>query len=431
MQAPKEMDYSLSSLPPSITSQSYVSRATNGSSFTSGQQVQFNFIQNAGTYIVPESLYLSFRLNITANAGASPANDNDILGIPGVSCWSRSDLYANSVSIETINNYGAVTQALMHSKMNVAQKMGLSNALGLEFTDNNANDVDSVKLAGGSGAKVLNCAVPLNNALANCSRYVPLDVAQFILYLTVEEVNNFVIKSVDGSAATTSLFSVDNLELHYKCVSLDAMTDAAIKSQVDRNGEINFKTQSYASTVAQIANASSGSQAFAFANSLTSIKSLWCLFCRSGNGFKNNASYDATNGQGFIYWECAGKNFPQNAINTSRRSSVLEFLEAIHGLHSSPDAANTSMSVNNYASSTTAYSNADVKNLYKSYFGVNTERLAGNYMLSGISSQNSNIALRLNIDGGATNTALNIIQVFNHDLIMKYNPSTGTFITLR
>lgn len=425
MSLPKEMDYSLASLPPSITQASYVSRATNGSSFTSGQQVQFNFIQNAGAYLVPESLYLSFTINITGAVGA-----NTILGIPGASVWSRSDLFGNSASIETINNYGAVVQALLHNKMNVAQKMGLSNAFGTTFTANEANAVDSYDIEAGSGAQTVNCAIPLCNVLSNASKYVPLDIAQFILYLTVEELANFCVLSADGGATTATAFSVSNLELHYKCVSLDGATDAMVKSQVDGAGEINFKSQSYQSTVAQVANLSSGSQAVAFANSLTSIKSLWCLFARS-DLYKYNAGYDITQGTGSLNWECAGRNYPQTAINTSRRTNVLEFLEAIHGVNVSPDSNNTCMSVNNYKSSTSGYAAADLKDLPKVYFGVNCERLAGNYMLSGISSQNSNIALRFNIDGGATNVACNILQVFHHDLIMKYNPSTGAFFTLR
>ena len=424
---PKQVNYQVDSLPPSIRQSSYISRSSNGSSFSSNQQVQFNLIQNRGAYLVPESMYVSLRLRVTAGAA-----DNTILGIPAVSWCSRLDLMANSSSIETVNTYGAVTSALLHSKLSTSQKMGLSKPFGLEFTAGNANAVDSRVIAADSGENIIEVCVPVNCLLSNATRYIPLDAAQFILYMTVDDIANFACLSADGGVTTLTNFSVDALELKYKCVNMDAATDALVKSQVDAAGDIYFKSESYQSTIANIAAATSGSISIPFANSLTSIKSLWCMFCKSSE-MRNFASFNVTQGAGSIVWEVAGTNYPQQAIDLTNHESdsVLEFLEAVHGINTSPEAANCSLSVNNFYSSTQAFATAQTKDLPKAYFGVNCERLSGSYMMSGISSQNSNIALRVSIDGGATNTSVNVIQVMNHDVLLKYNPALNQLVALK
>ena len=64
MSLPREVEYRVSSLPAEVSTAAYVSRAVNGSSFTSGQQVQVNLIQNRGTYLIPSSVYATFNINI-------------------------------------------------------------------------------------------------------------------------------------------------------------------------------------------------------------------------------------------------------------------------------------------------------------------------------------------------------------------------------
>jgi len=426
MSVPKEMNFQVPSLSKLITSQSYVNSPSNGSSFTSGQELQINLISNTNTYLIPESMYLQFRININGVV----ANENTILGIPACAVWSRSNLFASGANIESINNYGAITQALLHSKLNASQKQGLSNALGLKFTEGNSNLVDSYSLSN-VGNNPIECAVPLCNALTNCSRYVPIGMAQFQLYLTVEELANFCVLSADGGSAITATgFSIDNIELHYKCVTLDPETNALVLNQGGVGSELKFKTQSYGTTVAQIAQGSSGAQAINFASSYTSLKSLWCLFCQSGL-YKYNASYDITNGSGTIQWVVAGSNWPARSIDTRRRGSVYEFLEAIHGVNVSPESVNTCMSVNNYLNSTSGFGDTSIKDLPKAYYGVSVEKISSSYMMSGITTMNSPVELRFNIDGNATNTNVNVLQVFNYDMVLVYNPASGDFYTMR
>jgi hypothetical protein len=423
---PRETEYKISSIPAEVSTAAYVSRAVNGSAFTAGQQIQVNLIQSRGTYIVPNSMYCSFTFNVTAGAA-----DNTILGLPAVSAFSRSDVFANSTSIDTVNNYNAITNILYNGKLSVAQKMGLSKSLGNTFTEDEANQVDSRTVTGGAGAQPFSCAAPMCNVIANSDKLIPLDSAEYRVYLTVDDIANIACLSADGAATTLTNFNITNFQIHYKAVTFDGVTDAMIKSQVQpKDGAVYFKTESYQSSVANLPAASSGSVAFPFANSLTSIKSLMCGFARTDRyKLGSGAAYNPNFGQ--LNWEVAGKNYPQTPYSSDAVAVVpLEFLESIHGIMSSPDAAHTSMSVNNFRAIGVAQDADNLKDLPKVYFGYNAEKLPSSTALNGISSQNSNIVLRLSINA-ATEAASTVLQVFHHDVIMKFDPLANTLVVMR
>ena len=425
MSLPREVEYRVSSLPSEVSTAAYVSRAVNGSSFTTGQQVQVNLIQNRGTYLIPSSMYATFSINVTADG----ADTNVLLGLPGVSVIERSDIFANSSSIDTINNYNGIVNMLYNGKLGVSEKMGLSKCLGNQFVENACSEVDSRTITAGSGANIISVACPLANIITLMDKLLPLDSAEYRVYLTVADILNISCKN-DGTASTLSLFSLSDFQIHYKAVTFDAQTDMMIKSQVQPDGAIYFKSESYQSSVANLPTNSAGSIALPFANSLTSIKSLQTQFCRADRfGLACAASYDPNFTQ--FNYECAGRNYPQTALSSTAVAGVtLEFLESIHGIMSHPDAAQTSMSVNNWRGLNTAFGSDSFKDLPKAYFGYNSEKLPSSTALNGISSQNSNIVTRLSI-GTATTATSTVLQIFHHDCILKYDPLANSLVVMR
>ena len=425
MSLPREVEYRISTLPSEVSTAAYVSRAVNGSSFTTGQQVQVNLIQNRGTYLIPSSMYATFSINVTA----SGADTNVLLGLPGVSVIERSDIFANSTSIDTINNYNGIVNMLYNGKLGVSEKMGLSKCLGNAFVQDAANQVDSREVGAGTGANILSVAVPLCNILTLMDKLLPLDSAEYRVYLTVADILNISCKD-DGAASTLSLFSLSDFQIHYKAVTFDSQTDAMIKSQVQPDGCIYMKSESYQSSVANLPTGSSGSVALPFANSLTSIKSLQTQFCRADRfGLACGASYNPQFTQ--FNYEVAGRNYPQTALSSTAVAGVtLEFLESIHGIMSHPDAAQTSMSVNNFRILNAAFGADSFKDLPKAYFGYNSEKLPSSTALNGISSMNSNIVTRLSI-GTATTATSTVLQIFHHDAILKYDPMANSLVVMR
>jgi outer membrane cobalamin receptor len=76
-------------------------------------------------------------------------------------------------------------------------------------------------------------------------------------------------------------------------------------------------------------------------------------------------------------------------------------------------------------------SNDSKVNVAKAYFGANTEKLSSNaYMLSGISSMNSNLSVRI-VNNTALLSALNSIFIANYDAIIKYNVATRQVVVLK
>ena len=426
---PREVEYRVSSLPPEVSTSAYVSRSQNGQSHVGGQQIQTSLIMNRGTYIIPNSLYATFNINVTAGAG-----DNAILGLPACSVFQRLDTFANSTSIESTSQYNQITNLLFNGKLGVSEKMGLSKPFGVDFAENAANEVDSRTITGGSGANVISVAVPVCCVLSNADKLIPLDSAEYRLFFTVEQLENIACLSADGTATTLTGYSISDFELHYKAVQFDAQTDALIKSQVSPDGSILLKSESYQSSVQSIAAGVQSTIALPFANSLTSIKSLIATFTRTDRyKLGCGASYDVTGAGGSLNWEVAGKNYPMTAFNLTTHSAAvpLEFLESVHGVMSSPASAQTSMSANNFRVLNVAFGADNLKDLSKAYFGYNCEKLPSSSALNGVSSMNSNIVLRVNIDGAATGVASTACQIFHHDVIMKYDPVANTLVVMR
>lgn len=418
MSIPKEVRYDYTVMGSGIRSASYVSRSQNGSVFDESQQLQFSLLQNNNTFLIPSSLYMVFTIEVDADA----ADNNILLGIPAASVFQRSDVFINSVSVDSISNYNAIQNQLLHSKLSASQKQGLSSALGLEFAAGNANEIDSVDIAAGSGTNTIKVACPMLNCIALCNNLYPLFAGDVRFYLTVDQLLNISCKS-DGTASTLTNLKIKDAEIHYKAVSFPPEMVGAILSQTQADGRIYMKSESYETSVAPLAAGSSGTQALVYSNSLTSIKSVLSSVFRTDR-YKNFAAYDPNLTQ-FSY-EIAGTPYPQTAINVSQHGKaqvLMEYLEAVHGIHSAPTSASCCLSTNNFRAIDVAFGADTDKDLSKSYLAVNTERLASSDALNGVSSQNSTVVARLNI-GVATVASATVMTTFLHDLVLMFDPET-------
>jgi hypothetical protein len=88
------------------------------------------------------------------------------------------------------------------------------------------------------------------------------------------------------------------------------------------------------------------------------------------------------------------------------------------------------MTLANFRDSTVAQGSDLPGNLSKAFFGASLEKIAGSYLLTGISSMNSNVTVKVNI-GTVTNVQLNALLILNHDCLIKVNPSTRQVTVLK
>ena len=270
MVIPRELDYTKpEQLPASVRCSSLVAVPQGGrNGYSSGTQIMLPLVQYG--YFVPNSAYLTAKISVTGTANA-----NSLLSVVAQSWISRLDTFINSQSVETQNQYGAVSSMLLHSKMSTADKWGLSYPFGIKVVDGDANNVDSHSKTG-AGTHQFQIAIPLNCILQNADKMIPLRMGETRIVLTVNDLANFSVKDDLAASELTGLV-IDEVEYHYDIVEFDAQTDAMILSQTDEQGDMYFKSESYASSSAQINNGTQGFLEIPFATSLASIKSI--SFC--------------------------------------------------------------------------------------------------------------------------------------------------------
>ena len=427
---PKEVDFTKPrELPPSTRCSSLVSIPQQGiSSFTEGTQCTFPLVSYG--FVVPSSLVVSFNIVATKATGSTTT----ILG-GGWAPISRLDTQIQSNTIETINNYNQLYGMLINSKMDVAAKQGLSlmlNAGVVEGTGADFTNSDGYTIASGTTAVNVRVSLPLGCAISCSDKLFP-SMPDTRITLTLDSLANMY------NGAALSNFSLQNVQLNYDVVRFDSVTDALIlNSQVDANGDLFLKSQSYVVSSQPIATGSVGYIEIPYANSLTSIKSLYTLFSASV-GPRWSASYDIFDsfdalGGGQLSYTIAGAPFPETSIDLKNRPqySLAEFLGAIYGTKDAMISATTCLSRASFKpADANLADDSPIINVPKAYFGCNVERLSGSHtLLSGISSMNSNLTLRLNINK-ATLSQLNAVTIIAFDLVFKYNPATRQVVVMK
>jgi len=327
---------------------------------------------------------------------------------------------------------------LVNAKCNVADKLGLSKPFGLSFSTNAttaatapglSNGDAAVEAGSAAGTKTIKGSFPLGCIYSSASKFLPLSMGDHRITLTIDSLANF---SIGYGTNTTSALSVSQIQLNYDVILFDEATDALIMSQADGAGDIYLKSQSYAISSSPLAAGFVGSTEIPYAQSLTSIKSLHTLFTPN-TGNRGFASYDATSGNGSLQYTIAGRPYPETAIDTLNRPqyATLEFLASIYGTYDPILSARTSMSNGNWAIADADPADDNKVNTAKAYFGANVERLSSNsYMLSGVSSMNSNLTLRL-VNNTALASALNAVFIVCYDAVIKYNPSMRQVVVLK
>lgn len=433
---PAEVDFTKPrELPNSTRCLSLVSVPQQGSgAFTSGQQITFPLVQYG--YIVPDSLVVSCVIRYDVDAGAGTTT---IMGSCPASAWVRDlTTMVNSQQIENIQGYNSLYNMLVNAKMDVSAKLGLSKAFGLSFSDSETaaaytprfNNGDGAVFATGAGTKTLRGSFPLGCILSSASKFLPLSMGDTRITLTIADLNDFTGSS---GAAVRSNLQISQIQLNYDCIVFSEDVDGLINSQADAAGDIYLKSQSFAVSSSPIANGFVGSTEIPYAQSLTSIKSLHTLFTPlvGNRGF---ASHDATSQNGSLQYTIAGRPYPESQIDTLNRPqyATLEFLASIYGTHDPILSTRTSMSNATWTAVDAAPADdSKVIDVAKAYFGANVERLSSNaYMLSGVSSMNSNLTLRL-VANTATLAALNAVFIVCYDAVIKYNPSMKQVVVLR
>jgi hypothetical protein len=429
---PKEIAYS-PSLPalPECISQDVVLAPVGGNSFMPGQLIQFDLVSRG--FIDPSSIYIRYQVQLV-NANAT--DTSVIRGTPLYSFFNKLETIFGSTVVESINNYGQVCNMWTNLQYDVAMKYGQQSAFGYNSVSSGLPAVPSLEnldgrqclAAGGSAApfngEVIPLSGPLPCILSGAEKLIPAGLMPNIrLQLTVDSVAN-----AFTTVQPPSSFVLRNVELCYTMIDFAGGVNDLVKNMGDNFYIKSTSFQNLGMTVSPFV----GATELVYNLRLASIKSLFALFVMQNTTKCVNGIYDSidiTSSNGELVFNIAGTYYPSRPVSTlnNKAAVLMELKKAVGALHSESynfainhiEFNRTDASVS-AVSGTTGTTTATAPG--KFIFSTNTEKLSTNgALLTGISTQNSPITLRISTGTATTETyTVNVIAMY--DALISVDP---------
>ena len=386
---PNSVNYAepIPSLPESTIKYSVALQPVNGQTFSmGGNQIIFQF-PNRG-YLQPDSVYLRYKAVIGNATTAS-----NILGCPFSAPFQRVETQFGSVTVDSINDWNQVNHILTNVTMDVAQKYGMQASYGYSTSATPIiEELDSRIIPAVGETAYFSGPVPC--MLTNITdKLLPLFAMPTIsMVFTTDSLANVI-----NPTTTVTGITLSNVELCFDFCEFGPEVDAMVRGMGQR---IYIKSQSFANASVNIPSGSNGSQAIIFNQRYASCKAAIVSF----SGAVNNKKFDAvdqTNNTGDYSLNISGVQYPQKPYSAlNNKSGILQELRKCIG--SIYDKTNN-MSVNTVEFNRL---DSDVNTVYtapgKFYLGFNLEKLHSGSLLTGISTNNSNITVNINQSTAST-----------------------------
>lgn len=403
---PSSVDYTtaIPSLPDNSIKYSVALVPVNGSSFTPASQAIFQF-PNRG-YLIPDSVYIRYKSVITTSA-ATPLY---MLGTPCYTPFQRLETQIGSVTVDSINNYNQVAHILTNCTYDVAQKLGMQSAFGYTSVASTPTleELDGRYIASAGGdTSTFSCPIPclLTNVV---DKLVPLFAMPTLsMIFTLDSLTNMFSSNIATG------ITLSNFELCFDFIELGSEVDAMVRGM---GPKIYLKSQSFSNSSTTLPVSSSGSQSLVYNQRYASVKAAIVSFS-SGAGYGSNQSFEAldvTQNLGDYSITIGSVQYPQKPLSAvNNKAGVLQELRRCLG--SIYDKTNA-MSINTaeFNIIDAASFNTNYNGPGKFYLGFNLQKLHTNALLTGISTNNSNISVNVNIPT-ATNKShpANLLLVYD------------------
>lgn len=391
---PSSVNYgeAIPSLPENATRYSVALQPTNGSVFGASSQITFQY-PNRG-YLIPDSVYLRYKIGFSAAGGAVAST---IYGTPFFTPFQRLETQFGSVTVDSINNYHQVCNILTNSTMDWAQKYGnqFNYGYGVAATNppvSTVEEMDSRTIAVPDGTTLnLSLAGPLPCLLTNINdKLLPLFAMPSITQiLTLDSLSNML-----SSVANLSKMEISNCELCFDFIELGSEVDAMVRAM---GPKLYIKSQSFSNASVTMPVGTNGSQSYIFNQRYASVKGALLAFS-GGAVNKLFDSVDPTNNSGSISINISGVQYPQKPYSTlnNKGAMILELRKVMGSIYDK----NNSLAINSVEfgaldTPTTAFIVQTFIAPAKFYVGFNLQKLHSNALLTGISTNNSNITVNI------------------------------------
>lgn len=408
---PSSVAYSVGSpsLPPNARSHEVVVRSSNGLTFGENQTAVFE-LPNSG-FCDPTSIYIRYKYAFTNLVGA------EMKGTPVYSVINRLSAFAGSTQLESIQNYGQTANMMVQLTHSQSQKYGVQAAFGF-LNDTGVPTMEQLDGRVLTANETGTFAAPLPCVLSNCEKFLPLfALPQLRVELTFDTLANM-FRS-DTVAVPTGM-TLSNIELVFKSVDLGADVEAMVRSA----GLTHIKTQSIMNTASTLGAGVQGAISLVYNQRLASIKSAF-IYCANTTADSNQQydSVDITSGNGSYQLTIAGTSYPQTAYNTAlnKNGMLMALKQATGSVYSKDnDFAINAIEWNRNDGDATTLSAPG-----KFFASVDCEVLDNQYIMSGISSQNSSITANI-VCNTATTDAHSISLISSYDALLEIDFTAGT-----
>ena len=409
---PSSVAYSVGSpsLPPNARSHEVVVRSSNGLTFGENQTIVFDMPNSA--FCDPTSIYIRYSYAFTNLVGA------ELKGTPVYTPIQRLACFAGSTQLESISQYGQTANMMVNLTHDQAQRYGVQSAFGYL----NETGIPTLETLDGRVLVVNETgsfSAPLPCVLSNCEKFLPLfALPQLRVELTLDTLANMFRSDV---VATPTGMTLSNVELVYKSVDLGAEVEAMVRSA----GMTHIKTQSLMNTASVLGAGVQGSVALVFNQRLASIKSAF-IYCANTTADSNQQydSVDITSGNGSYSITIAGTQYPSSSMNTALKKNGM--LMALKGATGSIYSKDNNFSINSREWGVNDGVATTLATCGKFIVGIDTEVLTANeYIMSGVSSQNSSITANI-VCNTATTDAHNIHLISSYDGLLEIDFVAGT-----
>ena len=215
------------------------------------------------------------------------------------------------------------------------------------------------------------------------------------------------------SVAVPTNFTLTNVELCYRQVSLGAEVEAMVRAMPS----ISIRTQSFLNTASTLGAGSQGQVALVYNQRVASIKSAFLAFAstQADSNLWGDSS-DITSGNGSYSLTIAGQQYPQTPYNTANSKNGL--LQALRVATGNIYDKNNNFSINSIEWNLNDGVATTMAEPAKFFIGVDTEKVDSEFIMSGISSQSSAISANIQL-GTALVDAHNVSLILNYDGVLE------------
>ena len=401
---PASVNYAepIPSLPENSIRYSVALQPVNGAIFPPSSQITFQF-PNRG-YLIPDSVYLRYKVS-HVNGGTASA----VLGTPFYTPFQRLETQFGSVTVDSINNYHQVCNVLVNGTMDWAQKYGnyVNFGFGAAGDPATTEDMDGRPIATNMAtpANDFSMAGPLPCLITNITdKLLPLFAMPTITQtLTIDSLANMLLNTT-----TVASYNLTNVELCFDFIELGQEVDAMVRGMGQK---LYIKSQSFSNSAVTIPANTNGSQSYIFNQRYASVKGAIILL--SGGINKLFDALDTTSNTGSISLNISGVNYPQKPYSmlNNKSAMLMEFKKVMGSIYDK----NNSVAINTLEFNAIDATATTVFRPGKFYIGFNLQKLHSNALLTGISTNNSNISVNIEQSTavGAANRQCNLILAYD------------------